>query len=87
MADIAGYIDYFKNLDLLVQEQTIAQIRQWNPEYADEMARDFRKQDEPPWRKLDADVIRRFLGPSSWECRVDEDGFVMSSSLLPPGGK
>jgi hypothetical protein len=81
--DIVEYLEYIKVIDLLMQEQMIEQMEMWNPEYADEMRREMEAQPPPPWRDFDIDIVRRYVGPTAWDMRVDDDGFICTMSVMP----
>jgi len=60
----------------LQQQQQIEQMRQWDPEFADEMARDMadptKHWDDDDWTRL-----RELIGPQVYEMRSTDTGFVM----------
>jgi hypothetical protein len=85
--DLVEYLDFFKDFDLMLRQQMIEQMKQWNPEYADEMQAELEDQEAAPWRKFDTTELKRYLGPVVWEFRATDDGFVGTSHLLAPAAE
>ncbi len=86
VVNIVDYLDYFKNLDAMVKEQVLQQMKQRDPEYAREMEAEFRAEPQAPWHDFDLEILNRYLGPVAWELRSRDDGFVGRYLLLAPQG-
>lgn len=87
VANIIDHMEYFIALDEMVQEQMIEQWRQWDPEYARELERELAAQPDAPWADLDPEMLRKYLGPISWDVRAVDEGFVCTSYLFGAGGE
>jgi hypothetical protein len=84
VVDIVDYVEFFADIGELTQRQLIEQMKQWDPEYADEMQRELDAQEPMPWDELDPKLLRQYLGPVSWQVRSRDDGFVGKYLLLEP---
>ena len=82
--DIVEYMEFFRDFADLSTREMIKQIRQWDPEYAEEMEAELENQEPAPWETLDLKILRRYLGPISWDVRAGEDGFTGRYLMLPP---
>lgn len=78
-----GYSDTIASMEatMVVQresmQKTIEQMRQWDPETAQEMEESMAKQ-MGFLNKLDFALMRRYIGPASWQVRSTNDGFIMN---------
>lgn len=61
----------------LQQQQMIKDIRQWDPEMADEMA-DEMVDPLKNWDEQSLEELRELIGPLAWQVRSTDFGFVMS---------
>ena len=53
-------------------------------------AAEYQKQIEQSYKVLDAfdfDLLRKYIGPSVWQVRSTEDGFVGNGYMLSPDAK
>lgn len=66
------------------QRQMIAEIREFDPAFADQMEAEM-EAEESPFDKLGFDFLREHLGPSVWDVRSVDNGFVMRSFMLDAG--
>ncbi len=67
----------------LTTEQTIEQIKEFDPEYAAEYEQEqmaMLKQ----WEAIDLELLGEFIGPSTWSVQATHDGFVIRAYLLAP---
>ena len=80
------YIEFFKDIDLMVQRQMIDQMKLWNPEYAKEMEDELAAKPPPPWRQFDIEILKRYLGPMAWQVQSDSNGFVGTYYLFQAPG-
>jgi len=87
VVDIVDYVEFFTDVAELTQQQLIEQMKQWDPEYADEMQRELDAQEPMPWDDLDPKLLRQYIGPLSWLVQAREDGFVGKYLLLEPAQK
>jgi hypothetical protein len=68
-----------------MQEAMIADMRQHNPEEADEFEAAMKEgEGESPWDKVTADVLARYIGPMAWWTGVNDTGFDARMFLLAP---
>jgi hypothetical protein len=81
---VVDYLDYFKNLGAMANEQVIEQMKEWDPEYARQMEQEFADEPDMPWEEFDVAMLNRYLGPISWEIRSLDDGFVVRYMVLAP---
>ncbi len=81
---MVDYVDYFKNLGSMVQEQMLEQMKEWDPEYARQMEQEFAAEPDMPWENFDVRMLDRYMGPISWEIRSSDDGFVVRYMVLAP---
>ncbi len=86
VVNVVEYLEYFKNLDTMIQEQVLQQMQQFDPAYAQELAAEFAAQPQAPWKDFDLAIIDRYLGPLAWELRARENGFVGRYLVLEPEG-
>jgi hypothetical protein len=82
--DMVDYVEYFISFSRLMEEQMIEQMKEWDPEYAEEMRREMEARGPEPWEELDPAVLREYLGPVSWQIKARDDGFVGKYLLLEP---
>ncbi|MHC4709614.1 MAG: hypothetical protein ACYTA3_04105, partial [Planctomycetota bacterium] len=85
--DIVDYLEFFTDIAELTQQQLIEQMKQWDPEYAEEMQRELDAQEPMPWDDLDPKLLRQYIGPLSWLVQARDDGFVGKYLLLEPAEK
>ncbi len=81
---MVDYVDYFKNLGTMVNEQVLEQMKEWDPEYARQMEQELAAEPDMPWENFDVGMLDRYVGPISWEVRSREDGFVVRYMVLAP---
>ncbi len=60
----------------------IRQLRQWNPEYAQQMEAELGAKEPGPWNEFDLAILRLYVGPLVWQVRSTDDGFVGTYDLL-----
>ncbi len=84
VVDLVDYVEYFKDFNTMVEQDMIAQMKQWDPEFAQEMQAELDAEPAPPWADFDVNLLREHLGPMSWEIRAAQDGFVAKYYLLAP---
>jgi hypothetical protein len=82
--DLVDYVEFFADFDRLMEEQMIEQMREWDPEYADEMRREMEARGPRLWERISPQLLRTYLGPMSWEIKADGRGFVGRYLLLEP---
>jgi hypothetical protein len=82
--DVVDYLEFFADIGELTQRQLIEQMKQWDPEYADQMQRELDAQEAMPWEGLDPELLRQYIGPVSWQVQARDDGFVGKYLLLAP---
>jgi hypothetical protein len=82
--DVVDYVDFFTDVGELTQRQMIEQVKQWDPEYAEEMLRELDAREAMPWEALDPELLRQYLGPVAWQVQARQDGFVGKYLLLAP---
>jgi hypothetical protein len=61
----------------LQQQQMIEDMREWDPDMADEMANDM-PNPLKHWDQQSLDTLRELIGPMAWQVRSTETGFVMN---------
>lgn len=84
VVNLMDYLAYFKDVSAMTQQHVIEQMKQWNPEYAQEMQDELDAAPSMPWEDLDIEHLKRFIGPIAWELRAREDGFVGKYFFLEP---
>jgi hypothetical protein len=84
VVDLVDYVEFFTEFSALTQAQLIEQMKQWDPEYAEEMQRELEAAEPGPWKGIDAKLLRQYIGPISWQVQAREDGFVGKYLLLAP---
>jgi hypothetical protein len=72
-------------LNRLMQEAMIEQMIEQMPDFAEEIREEFEGQNEPP--DLDFDLLRRYLGPTVWQVRSTDEGFLGKFYMLDAGGE
>jgi hypothetical protein len=82
--DVVDYVEFFADIGDLTHRQVIEQVKQWDPEYAQEMQRELDAQEPMPWENLDPELLRQYIGPVSWQIQARQDGFVGKYLLLAP---
>jgi hypothetical protein len=82
--DVVDYLEYFAVFGRLMDEQMIEQMKEWDPEYAEEMRQEMEARGPSPWEKLDPALLREYIGPVSWQIKARDDGFVGKYLLLEP---
>ena len=82
--DLVDYLEYFKGLGPMVNQQVIEQMKQWNPDDARQLEQDFADAGDMPWANFDVRMLDRYMGPISWEIRSRDDGFVLSYVVMEP---
>jgi hypothetical protein len=81
---IVDYLDYFKSLGAMINEQEIEQVKEWDPEYARQLEQALAAEPDMPWEDFDVAMLNRYLGPISWEIRSLDDGFMVRYMILAP---
>ena len=81
---VVDYVDYFKNLGTMINDQMLEQMKEWDPEYARQMEEEFAAEPDMPWENFDVKMLDRYMGPISWEIRSRDDGFVVRYMILAP---
>ncbi len=87
VVDIVDYVEFFTDIGKLTQQQLIEQMKQWDPEYADELQQELDAQEPMPWDRLDPKLLRQYFGPVSWQVQARDNGFVGKYLLLEPAEK
>lgn len=82
--NVVDYLDFFKNLGPMLESEMLEQVKEWDPEYAQELERERAAEPEMPWENFDVKMLDRYVGPLSWEIRSREDGFVVRYMVLGP---
>ncbi|MCH8342999.1 MAG: hypothetical protein IH983_03325 [Planctomycetes bacterium] len=86
LANTVDYIEFLKEVIVILQRQEIEQMKLWNPEYAKEMEDELAAKPPPPWRQFDMEILKRYLGPMAWQVHSDPDGFVGTYYLFQAPG-
>ncbi len=81
---VVDYVDYFKSLGTMLNQQRIEQMKEWDPEYARQMEQEIADEPAMPWDDFDVRMLDRYIGPISWEIRSRDDGFVVRYMILAP---
>ena len=82
VANLVDYVEFFRDSEELREREMIRQLRQWNPEYAQQMEAELRAKEPAPWKEFDIALLRRYVGPLVWQLRSTDDGFVGTYDLL-----
>lgn len=79
-ADMVSSYEAGSAMGRLATEQMMEELRRDFPELAEEIGDDM---NEPSaWDKVDADMLRRYLGPVIWQVQSTSDGFVAHAYML-----
>jgi len=91
-AVVWGFIDIVENtvanarMSVLNMRATAEEIREFAPEYADELLAEAKKLEESFGEMPSAEVLRQYVGPAAWHVRSIDAGFVGKSIVLPSSG-
>ncbi len=84
-ANIVDTIDSGMRMQIIAQRQSAEELREWAPEYADEMLKQVAEMEEKLKMMPSAEVMRRYIGPTASVFQSVEDGFVGKSFIMPGG--
>jgi hypothetical protein len=81
--NVVDQMEYTQIAAVEQQKQMLAQMREWDPEFAAEMEKDMQEQSEM-LQKLSPELLRRYLGPAAWQIFPTEEGYAGSYFWLEP---
>ena len=81
--NVVDQMEYTQLAAVEQQKQMLAQMREWDPEFAAQMEKDMAEQSEM-LQKLSPELLRRYLGPAAWHVIPTDEGYAGNYVWLEP---
>jgi hypothetical protein len=82
-ADVVDSIDASMRVQIAAQREAVEEMRQFAPEYADEMLANINEMEKQLEMMPSPEVMRRYIGPTASYIQSIDEGFVGKSFIMP----